>query len=135
MRYSLCGSATRKIINSRKLTLPKNHFEYFKNKTLLPVYSKFREEEYNILLIGDPKDMVLKYDEDPLLITVKKQLILSDDVLKYLNNPEEVFLLGMLDKLEVWSKKDFDDYNKLNSKSLEELFNESDLEEFESISF
>jgi len=135
MKTSLYGSAIKKIVNSSRVTLPKNHFEYFKNNTLIPIYSKFREGKYNILLISHPKHIDEKYHEDSLLITVKKQLMFTNDALDYLNNPEEIFLLGMLDKLEIWNKKDFDEYDKLNSKSLEELFNDSDLEEFENIPF
>jgi len=131
---SLTGSYKRKINNSRKIKLSKYHFEYFKNKTLIPIYSKFKERDYNILLIGDSRDIKDNYQEEPLLITVKKELILSDDALDYIENPNEVFLVGMLNKLEVWNNQHFEKYEH-NTKSLDKLLDQSDLKIFGKIPF
>jgi hypothetical protein len=132
---TLIGSNTRRVYSSGKIILPKNHFEYFKNKTLIPVYSKFKEGKYNILHLADPKNIEKRFHKDYVLITESRNLFLPKEALSYINNPKNVLFLGMLDKLEIWNSKDFKKYDKLHLDSLEELAKSLTSEELEKLHF
>ena len=118
---TLFGSDTRRVYSSGRVILPKIHFEYFKNKTFNPIYSKFKDFDYNIIHIADHKDIEEKFHDGEALITGSRDLFMSKESMRYLNNPKKVMLLGMLDRLEVWNLEDFKEYDMFHSESLEEL--------------
>lgn len=132
---TLFGSDIRRVYSSGRVILPKFHFEYFKNKTFNPIYSKFTDFEYNILCIADPKDIEERFHDGDALITESRNLFMPKESLTYLNNPERVMLLGMFDRLEVWNSADFKEYDKSRPNSLEELAKDLTPEELEKISF
>ncbi len=132
---TLFGSSTRRVYSSGKIILPKFHFEYFKDKTLNPIYSKFKDYNYNIIQIADSRDLEKKFQDGYALITESRRLVLPKEAIDYINKPEKVMLLGMFDRLEVWDSKDFEEYNKFYPGSLEELAKNLTPEELENFHF
>ncbi len=118
---SLYDSNVRRVYSSGRVILPKFHFEYFKNKTFNPIYSKFKDFDYNIICIADHKDIEEKFHDGDALITESRNLFIPKDALTYLHNPERVMLLGIFDRLEVWNLEEFKEYDLFHPDSLEEL--------------
>ena len=107
----LYGSVERKINKDNSVIIPKNMNLYFKDNLSDIIYAKFQDMGFKLIDVAYKKDIQKQFQEESITISDKRKLYLPEKAKEYLGFPKKVMLFGLLDRLEIWNKDEFNKFS------------------------
>lgn len=88
--------------------------EFNKFISLISSFSQLKQDARNVarLILSNSQDVQ---------IDSQNRILLSSDLLKTVNINSNVIIVGVNDKFEIWSEKEFELFSKTNSSLLEKI--------------